>query len=209
MSLGTTILPTSSTFKVLVGAGVKKMKYFKFDGFMFSPLYLGGLADDIKHGYLSVEKTNYKYNYYNAIKNTIYLNFTYASTVPQEAMIVHEATHTMFDFQGKPMTVATSESLAYIAQCMYVQLNRNCNPNDPDDRLGDWEEKDNGEWVETDKDGVYKKGWDIAKKIIAAGLTDEIYVVNQNDVDEMKKKVEQNPNYTSIASTITDYNGFR
>lgn len=177
---------------------------------MFSPIYLGGLAQDISDGYLSVKRTGDSSSYYNAIKNTIYLKFSTANTIEEEAMIVHEATHTMFDFQGKKMTVAASESLAYIAQCMYVQLNKSFNPNNPDDRLGDWKEnKLTGDWEETNKDGVFKIGWQIAAKIIAASSTSGVYEVVQTDVDNMKAAVKNNPLYGSSASNLTDYNGFR
>lgn len=204
------ILPVISTVKVLAGAGVRKMKYFSFDGFMFSPIYLGGLAHDISDGYLFIEKSDDNYSYYDAIKNTIYLKFTSANTIEEEGMIVHEATHTMFDFQGKTMTIAASEALAYIAQCMYVQLNGSFDPNNPDDRLGSWEQdKLTGEWKETKRDGVFKTGWDIAKKIIAGSSTGGVFEVRREDVDSMKAAVKSHPWYASKASNYTDYNGFR
>ena len=212
MSIGTDVLPAASTVTVLTGVGVKKLKYFDFAGFMFSPLYLSGLADDINNDYLNVRYDTSKdgSSGYSAKSNTIYLNFSYASSIEQKGMVVHEATHAMFDFQGKKMTISVSESLAYIAQCMYVQLNRNFNPNDPDDRLGSWKQnKDTGEWYETKRDGVFKKGWEIAKKIIAANSSgNSVYSVTSKDVDEMKKAVKDHPWYSSSASSYADFNGY-
>jgi hypothetical protein len=196
-----------TTMSVLSGAGVRKMKYFKFTGYTFSPIYLAGLAEEIRWGYLDVKKTSYTHNYYSATENTIFLKFESAGTYEKEAMIVHEATHTMFDFQGKMMTVAESESLAYIAQCMYMQLNVSFDPNNPDDRLGDWEKKGT-KWVETAKDGPYKKGWEIAKKIIGAGLTNSVYEVSYEDAELMKAAIKNSPTYSSTASNFTDFNGY-
>lgn len=199
-------MPGISTVSVLTGAGVKKMKYFTFDGFMFSPLYLAGLADEIGYNYLHVTQDSTKdgSSGYDAYTNTMYLTFSHASTIEQKGMVVHEATHAMFDFQGKKMTIATSESLSYIAQCMYVRLNGSFDPTNPDDRLGSWKENsDTGEWVETNRDGVFKEGWRIAGKVIAGENIDA------DDVRVMRNAVSTHPWYTSKAADTTDYNGYR
>jgi hypothetical protein len=195
-----------STINVLGGAGVRKMKYFSFDGFKFSPLYLGGLTDEIRYGYLFVESSDYSYNYYDAIKNTIYLKFTSAGTVQEQGMIVHEATHTMFDFQGKVMTVGVSEALAYITQCMYVRLHTSQDVIDAGIRLSDLDNAGHP----TAKDGVFQYGWDIAGKIIASSSSaTSVYTVSEKDVQDMKNAVAANPNYKSNASNYTDFNGYR
>lgn len=199
-------MPGISTITVLAGSGVAKMKYFTFEGHTFSPIYLAGLAEEIKYDYLKVRKdaTTDGSSGYDAWTNTIYLNFSHASTIEQKGMIVHEATHAMFDFQGRKMDVATSESLSYIAQCMYVQLNKSFDATNPDDRLGSWaEDKETGEVYETVRDAVFKTGWRIAAKIIAGGSVDG------TDVSDMRSAVSAHPYYASKYSNQTNYNGYR
>jgi hypothetical protein len=198
----------SSVINVLSGGGVKKMKYFKFGNLMFSPIYLAGLADEIGYKYLHVEHdvTKDGSSGYDAYTNTIYLTFPVAVTIENQGMIVHEATHAMFDFQGKGMDIATSESLAYIAQCMYVRLNTAFDPNDPEDRLAS-RDKDGKKTI---RDGVFDWGWYIAGKIIAANSTaTNVYSVSEGDMGNMKKAVEVHPWYSSIAYNQTNFNGYR
>jgi hypothetical protein len=198
----------NSVISVLSSGEVKKMKYFKFDNLMFSPLYLAGLADEISYKYLHVEHDVSKdgSSSYDAYTNTIYLKFPTAVTIENKGMIVHEATHAMFDFQGKGMDVVTSESLAYIAQCMYVRLNSTFDPNDPEDRLAS-RDKDGNKTV---RDGVFDWGWYIAGKIIAANSTaTSVYSVTTDDINGLKKAVEVHPWYSSIAYNQTNFNGYR
>lgn len=202
------LLSESSAIAVLSGGGVKKMKYFKFDNLMFSPIYLAGLADEIRYDYLHIKHdvTKDGSSGYDAYTNTIYLNFPVAVTIENQGMIVHEATHAMFDFQGKKMDVATSESLAYIAQCMYVRLNTTFDPNDPEDRLAS-RDKDGKKTI---RDGVFDWGWYIAGKIIAANSTPTaIYSVTETDIKGMKDAVVAHPWYSAIAYNQTNYNGYR
>ena len=198
----------TSAKNVLSSGEVKKMKYFDFNGLRFSPIYLAGLADEIGYNYLHIEHDVSKdgSSGYDAYTNTIYLHFPIALTIENKGMVVHEATHAMFDFQGKGMDVATSESLAYIAQCMYVRLNSTFDPNDPMDRLKS--EDKHGKL--TIRDGVFDWGWYIAGKIIAANSTaTSIYSVTTDDVKGMKKAVEAHPWYSSIAYNQTNFNGYR
>ena len=190
---------------VLKDSTVSQMKYFTFEGHTFSPIYLAGLADDIKYDYLKVKQDSTKdgSSGYDANTNTIYLNFFAPSNAAQRAMIVHEATHAMFDFQGRKMDIATSESVAYIAQCMYAQLSGAFDLNDPDSRLGMWKKTSEGEWVESIRDGVFKTGWRIAGKLIGGGSVDS------SDVSDMRAAVSAHPYYASTYTQKTDFNGYR
>lgn len=198
-------MPGISTIAVLAGATVARMKYFTFEGHTFSPLYLAGLADDIKYDYLKVRQDSTKdgSSGYDAWTNTIYVNFSFASSVTQKAMIVHEATHAMFDFQGKKMDIATSESLAYIAQCMYARLSGAFDLTNPDDRISAWVWNKDGEAVYTVNDGVFKTAWRIAGKIIDGGSVDA------TDVSDMRNAVSGHPYYASTYTQKTNFNGYR
>lgn len=207
MSILGTMTKTSAV-NVLSGGGVKNMKYFKFDNLMFSPIYLAGLADEVGYNYLHIEHDVSKdgSSGYDAYTNTIYLNFPIAGSIEQQGMVVHEATHAMFDFQGKGMDIVTSESLAYIAQCLYVRSNTTFDPNDPMDRLKSEDKHGNL----TIRDGVFSWGWYIAGKIIAGNSTPTaVYSVTADDVKGMKKAVETHPWYSSIAYNQTNFNGYR
>ncbi len=189
-----------STTTVLAGAGVAKMKYFSFEGHTFSPLFLAGLAEDIKNKYLHVSKDSTKdgSSGYDAFTNTIYLNFAGATSVTQKAMIVHEATHAMFDFQGRKMDIATSESLSYIAQCMYARVNST----DPDPEARLYSE-------DAARDKVFEVGWRIAGKIIANGSSNSVYSIESSDVNDMRAAVSVHPFYASTYTQKTDFNGYR
>ena len=198
-------VPAIATINVLTDSTVSKMKYFTFEGHTFSPLYLAGLAEDIKYNYLKVSTSSEPY--YSAVKNTIYLNFPTPKNAGQRAMIVHEATHAMFDFQGRKMDVATSESLSFIAQCMYARLSGAFNLNDPEDRLSSWDWDANGDAYYLPNDAVFKKGWEIAASILAGGVN--IFAVSGRDVTEMRSAVAAHPNYKSNHLDKTDFNGYR
>jgi len=198
-------MAAAATVGVLAGSGVAQMKYFTFEGHTFSPIYLAGLADDIKYDYLKVKKDSTRdgSSGYDAYTNTIYLNFTAPANAAQRAMIVHEATHAMFDFQGRKMDIATSESISYIAQCMHARLSGAFDLSDPDSRLGSWYEDDYGDWHESIRDGVFKTGWRIAEKLLAGGS------INGADVNDMRNAVSAHPYYASTYAQKTNFNGYR
>lgn len=194
-------LANVSVITVLAGAGVAKMKYFNFDGYVFSPLFLAGMADDIRSNYLHVktELSADGSSSYSSTSNTLYLNFAGASTIEQKGMIVHETTHAMFDFQGKKMDIQTSEALAYIAQCMYVKLNGNYGEN----RLAKMNNK--GEALAGDE--VFEIGWEIAEKILAG--KDAVFSVDSADANRMKIAVSMHPFYRTNYRDSANFDGYR
>jgi hypothetical protein len=182
-----------SAINVLSGSGVGRMKKFTFEGNTFVPETLAFLAWEIKNGTLLVEyEPGKNYSSYGYGLDTIYLHFGVADSISREAMIVHEATHAMFDFQGKKMDIATSESLAYIAQCLYARAN-DPGSSDPDYRI----------YSEGDKDKVFEVGWQIAGKLLGNGN------IEPDDVTRMRDAVSIHPFYASTATASANYDGYR
>lgn len=183
-----------SVLGVLNGSGVSKLKEFTFDGHTFSPFILTQLALEIQHGTLDVMYETKKMGgkaIYNSSENRLYVGFWAAGSISRQALIVHELTHAMFDFQARKMDVAASESIAYIAQCQYARANSDST--DPDDRLYSENEA---------KDKVFDVGWRIAGKILNGGSVD------QTDVTDMRAAVSGHPEYATDAAASAGYDGY-
>jgi len=182
-----------STQSVLKGAGVSKLKSFTFDGYTFSPWILTHMAKEIDAGTLDVvyeSKLNGK-AIYNSTENRLYVGFWSAGSISRQALIVHEVTHAVMDFQAQKIDIAGSESIAYITQCMYARANSGSS--DPDERLYSSNDA---------KDKVFEIGWRIAGKLIDGGSVD------QTDVRDMRQAVSGHPEYASDATASAGYDGY-
>ena len=106
----------------------------------------------------------------------------------QKALVVHEVVHAAYDQVKIKMSVADSESIAYIVQCMYARMN---NPN-RDERLFS---------SKPARDKVFEVGWNLAGKIIAGqGLTFD-------DCNAMREAVAKHPFYMANAAHDAKFNG--
>ncbi len=183
-----------AVLEVINGTGVSKLKEFTFDGHTFSPDILRYLAMEIQVGTLDVMYETKKMGgkaIYNSTENRLYVGFWTAGSLTRQAVIVHELTHAMFDFQARKMDVATSEAIAYIAQCQYALANSESS--DPDDRLYSENEA---------KDKVFEVGWRIAGKILNGGSVD------QTDITDMRGAVSGHPEYAKDATASAGYDGY-
>lgn len=186
-----------TTVAVLNSAAISKLKPFDFQGHTFSPNFLATMAWEIQNGYMSVvyePKLSGK-AIYNSTENRLYVGFHIADSISRQALIVHEVTHAMFDFQGRDMDVATSESISYIAQCQYARANSSSS--DPDARLYSEIEA---------KDKVFDVAWNIAGKIL--GSNAKVTTVNEADVSEIRQAVSGHPEYAKDAAASAGYNGY-
>jgi hypothetical protein len=180
-------IAANSVITVLLGHGVSNMKKFTFEGYNFDASALSVMAYEIRDGRMGVaysDKMGTK-AIYNSTENKLYVGFFSAESDSRKALIVHETTHALCDFQAKKMDVAKSESIAYIAQCLYARANSNSN--DPDARLYSEDEA---------KDKVFEIGWRIAGKIIDGGTID------------MRSAVSGHPYYATNASSSAGYDGY-
>lgn len=177
---------------VLGSSRIHKMKKFTFQGHTFDPAHLAHMHYEVTQGALNVKLDTSQNSsaYYKAGSNTLYIKFVNADSVTRQALIVHETTHALFDFKAAKMDIATSESIAYIAQCLYARAN-SAN-SDPDARL--YDEK-------SSKDKVFEVGWEIAGKLLNGGS------LSGDDVSNMRSAVSQHPYYASKHGTTADFDG--
>src|SRR5687767_6756821 len=101
-------------------SSVQKMKDFSFAGIGFSSKVFPVLAQIIDDGNIDVEyegglKGQAAYDY---AKNTLVVGFVKPDSLTKKALLIHECTHAAYDCVKQKMNVQTSESIAYIAQCL-------------------------------------------------------------------------------------------
>ncbi|MEP6924551.1 MAG: hypothetical protein ABI954_08805 [Pyrinomonadaceae bacterium] len=180
----------STIQSVLKGSDAQKMRSFVFNGKGFGPGALPILSnlmdlDVVKAEFDSSKSGMAEYDYGN---NTLYLGFTEATSLTRKALIVHEATHACYDLLKTKMSVADSESIAYIVQCQYARANSS----DPSQRLiGNTDAKDK----------VFELGWAIAGKILAGNSP------TPSECNEMREAVSKHPYYMSKAAADAGFNG--
>ena len=188
------------TLGVLTGTGISKLKPFTFNGQVFSPDTLKALAFEIDNGTLDIlyETKKMKGAIYNSSENRLYIKYFHAGTVTRQALIVHELTHAMYDFQGRKMDVATSEAISYIVQCMYIRGNNVSTG--PEDRIyADWD-VDHEDFEAYDR--VFKEGWRIAGKLLNGQPLDS------EDERLMRYAVSDHPEYWMDASRNAGFDGY-
>ncbi|REJ77341.1 MAG: hypothetical protein DWQ47_13210 [Acidobacteria bacterium] len=178
---------------VLRSSKISKIPTFTFEGHTFRPGHLSHMYHELtnSNGKLNVEvDTNQSSSaYYKSATNTLYLKFVGVNTLTRRALVVHETTHALFDFKAANMDIATSESIAYIAQCCYARAN-STDP-DPEVRLTG----------AGNKDVVFEVGWRIAGKLLGGGSIDS------TDVRDMRDAVAIHPFYSADHSTAADFDG--
>jgi hypothetical protein len=177
---------------VLCGEGVSKMRVFTFESYTFVPVLFPFIAYQITQGKVGVtySSTLGTKAIYNSTENKFYLGFLSADSESRRALVIHEATHAVCDFQAAKMDVAASESIAYIAQCLYARANTTST--DPDARLFS---------DDAAKDKVFEVAWRIAGKIIGGGTVDG------TDQSDMRAAVSGHPYYATEASDSAGFNG--
>lgn len=176
--------------KVLVSGETQKMKPFSFGGVGFTPQVFFVLANMIKDDKIHIEfdskqsgRAEYDYG-----TNTLYLGFTTASSLSKKALIIHECVHAVYDAVSQKMSVADSESIAYIAQCQFARAN---NPN-PDQRL---------QSSDAAKDKVFELAWNMAGKILAGEKP------TFAEKGELRDAVSQHPFYMGKSAHDAGFNG--
>jgi hypothetical protein len=175
---------------VITGSEAQKIKSFAFAGKGFSPGVFGPLKALMESGaikaVLDTSKTGMaEYDYGN---NTLYMGFTEASSLTRKALIIHEMVHACYDMVKTKMSVADSESIAYIVQCQYARAN---NP-DPNVRLTG---------NTTAKDKVFEIGWNIAGKLLAGEKP------SLDEYNSMRDAVSQHPYYMGKSAADAGFNG--
>lgn len=204
MSVANT-LSAFSVMGLLNSSELSGMKAFTFEGYKFDPSSLWLMACEIRDGRMSVAyepKLSTK-ALYNSTENRLYMKFISPDNLTRKGLVVHEITHAVCDFQAKQMDVATSESIAYIAQCMFLAINGNYDPNSPDDRVGDWEEDPHtGEYFSGKRDKVFVLGYKLAMQVL------NNRPITQEDINEMRYAIRNHPFYLNTALVSAGYDGY-
>jgi hypothetical protein len=174
---------------VLNNSNTAKIKSFSFMGIGFDPKTFPLLAgfvdrDQIKVEYDSTKSSRAEYDYSS---NTIILGFRAFLDYSQTALLLHECVHAVYDVAGKKMSVAISESVAYIVQCQYIYANAG-----PGKRLSH---------KEPAKDLVFKLAWGIAAKI------QEGKAIEPLDKTNLIAAVSAHPFYAKEATSDAGFNG--
>lgn len=126
---------------------------------------------------------------YDSGTDVFHLGFRTATTPSTRGLIVHEAVHAALDLKTANVTVAESESLAYVAQSFYVR-EQTADPSSErlysDDPL---------------KDRVYELAWDMAAKLSKGTPPSSVEWL------ALDHAVRRHPTYKKSAGNNAGYDG--
>ncbi|MEN8148671.1 MAG: hypothetical protein ABFS86_02540 [Planctomycetota bacterium] len=127
---------------------------------------------------------------YFSQQDRIALQHTDTESIPRRAMIVHEATHAGCDLRRWQMDVGNSESIAYLAQCIYARAQTD---NPVVMRL---------QSSTAQNDDVFDQAWHMAEDVLERG-------VNRwtEDADHLLFLIEGHPWYEEEAADSAVYYG--
>lgn len=125
MGMGPQEFVTPAIVKLLLVGSIEKVN-FNFGPYQIRSSMYADVANCIASRRLEVV---YDLNLgdvakYDPVDDKMCLGFTNVSKVSNSALIVHEATHAICDYQHAGINRATSEALAYLAQAFFFQIGR-------------------------------------------------------------------------------------
>jgi hypothetical protein len=127
---------------------------------------------------------------YNSTENRFYLRRDILSTIEAKALVVHEACHAGLDIaRASQMRTITSESAAYISQCVYARSKSN---SPRTERLQDEDPR---------KDRVFEIAWDLASLILDSRKPKE------SDIERLRQAVLEHPYYSKDGQKVTGFDG--
>jgi hypothetical protein len=159
-----------------------------------TPRHYERVLEAIGHEHILVtyDETVIPSSYYSDL-DTMCFGFTTAESTPRRAMVVHESTHAICDLRHWDMTVADSEGMAYLAQCIY---GRALTEHPEEVRL---ESAAGGI-----RDDVFDLAWDMAGRVLDFGVR-HFY----DDEDQLRFLIEGHPWYEETAAEMAGYHGSR
>lgn len=98
---------------------------FHFQGTSISGRHYVAVQQAVYDDVIQVEtkKLHYGLGKYIPSEDLVQLPFYTANTYKRRSAIVHELTHAIIDQRAITMTTVKSESIAWIAQCLFLQMN--------------------------------------------------------------------------------------
>lgn len=175
---------------VLTDTSLQKITPFSIGGVGFDIRTFPILSDFIERGQIKVEYDSDKDGMaeYDYGTNKLLLGYTWFLDYPKGALIAHECTHAVYDVAKKSMSVAISESIAYIVQCMYILIKRG----DSNKRLTS---------TNSAKDLVFERAWKIGADLLNGKTPTQLEQQN------LQTAVSLHPFYKKNSAGNAGYNG--
>jgi len=177
-----------------LGGGVISRLNVQYAGQSITGSSLNGVGVKVIDGEIHVVVDPSKHSdeaEYNSGSDSFMLGFRRAPSRTKKALIVHEAVHAALDNMAvSGMSIAQSESLAYVVQCYYVRAHMHA--------------PDSGKRLYSSnplKDRVYELSWDMAGTLIKGNQPTSIEWL------ALDHAVRRHPTYKRIASITADFDG--
>jgi hypothetical protein len=177
---------------LITSSKASNLKTFTFGAMTFTSGLFKNVKNLIDAGFVKIvyeEKRPAGSAEYDTGTNTLYISFPKCFDLPQEALVIHEMCHAAYDLAKVRLTVADSESIAYIVQCMYARMQST----DPSVRLQNNRSKA--------RDKVFETGWELAGKIMSGQS------LSFDDYNAMRDAVSKHPFYSANFSHDAKMNG--
>jgi hypothetical protein len=173
----------------LTDSDVAKIKTFSFSGIGWDVKTFPVLKTMIEQGKIKVMYDSSKNGTaeYDYSSNTIYTGIKIAVGFEETGLLVHECVHAVYDVAKQKMSVAISESIAYIVQSQYVYA-----ANGPGKRLGS---------KDATRDLVFKYAWAIAACVQEGKAIDPL------DKSNLIAAVSAHPFYAKNAKSDAGFDG--
>ena len=176
----------SSVVQTLRSGAASSMKPFRFGTCKIQYSEFSKLSTFIEYfGNPSIVKG--KSAAYKPGKNELVFGFKKAVTIPNKALVIHEATHAVMDMMKIKMKIKYAEMFAYITQCQFAMT---ASPGS--DRL--W--SDNPQ-----QDNVFSLAWNLARKI------QKTYTIDDEEYENLADSVLKVPKYADDCGVDAKYNG--
>jgi hypothetical protein len=174
---------------ILNDSDVQKIKSFSIGGIGFDAKTFPLLAGFIDRDKIIVEYDSAKTGMaeYDYSTNKIILGFTWTLDYVKEALIAHECTHAVYDVVKTKMSVAVSESIAYVVQCQYLLIKR-----------GDGKRLSHSNPA---KDLVFELAWKMAVKILQGDSP------TSSEKSALQTAVSQHPFYMGNSAGDAGFDG--
>jgi hypothetical protein len=180
-----------TSFLAILNDSVLNQMNYGIDGMAINSGLLARVRSGVTAGQISVRHVPglVSSGIYNSTENRFYFRRDTFSTIPAQALAVHEACHAGCDIARASMRTVGSEVAAYIAQCVYA---RSKSSDPANERLYD----DNPR-----KDRVFEVDWEIAGRILSRNPPTD------SQLQQMRTAVANHPEYASTAQNSAGFNG--
>jgi len=176
--------------------------HFVWESYAITPDMYGRVAELIRDGRIEVHggASGRPSSYYSS-DDSMAFAFEEATSIPQQAMVIHEATHAACDAGSySSMNLGDSECMAYLAQCtLAYQLDSDPGTN----RLLDWSEREDGRDEAGHADPIFDICWALVPTVIQTPGT----TFNGDVAGAIREPVAAHPWYADAMNQSAGYRG--